>query len=109
MSKKLKEITDAQFQKEVIEANLPVLVDFWAPWCGPCKAMAPILENLAEEMADKLKIVKVDITTNQQFATANNVRSIPNFVLYKNGAKCEQFIGAKDKSELLKIINAALQ
>jgi thioredoxin 1 len=105
----LKEITDDEFQKEVIESDLPVLVDFWAPWCGPCKAMAPILEAIAKEMANKLKIVKVDITNNSQFAGINNVRSIPNFVLYKGGKKCEQFIGARDKSELLTIIKDALK
>ena len=108
MSSLLKEITDEQFTQEVIESTTPVLVDFWAPWCQPCKAMTPILEDIAKELGDKVKIVKVNIDSNQTFASQNNVRSIPNFVIYKNGSKCDQFVGTKSKNDLIKLIEGAL-
>ena len=108
MSKLLKEITDQQFTQEVVESKIPVLVDFWAPWCQPCKSMAPILEDVAKELGDKVKIVKVNIDDNSTFAAENNVRSIPNFVIYKNGSKVEQFVGTKSKNELIKLIENVL-
>ena len=108
MSELLKEITDEQFTQEVIESEIPVLVDFWAPWCQPCKAMMPVLENVAKELEGKIKIVKVNIDNNSAFATENNVRSIPNFVVYKNGTKCDQFVGSKSKDELIKLIEGVL-
>ena len=108
MSELLKEITDDQFTQEVIESPIPVLVDFWAPWCQPCKSMMPVLEDVAKELGDKIKIVKVNIDNNSVFAGENNVRSIPNFVVYKNGAKCDQFVGSKSKGELIKLIEGVL-
>ena len=108
MSELLKEITDEQFTQEVVESQIPVLVDFWAPWCQPCKAMMPVLEDVAKEFDGKLKIVKVNIDSDTAFAAENNVRSIPNFVIYKNGKKCEQFVGSKSKNDLIKLIEGVL-
>ena len=105
MSKTI-EVTNANFEQEVIKSNLPVLVDFWAPWCQPCLMMAPALEELSEELDGKLKICKLntEIPENQQLAIQYQIQSIPNMKLFKNGQIAKEFIGlrAKDvfKSEL---------
>ncbi len=108
MSELVKAISDEQFEQEVVNSDVPVLVDFWAPWCGPCKSMLPVVENVAKEMAGQLKVVKIDINENSEVANANNVRSIPNFIIYKGGVKREQFVGARDKSDLMSIIKSIL-
>jgi len=99
MSKTI-ELTNANFEQEVIKSNLPVLVDFWAPWCQPCLMMAPALEELSEELDGKLKICKLntEIPENQQLAIQYQVQSIPNMKLFKNGEVVKEFIGLRPKS-----------
>lgn len=87
-------VTDATFTTEVIESDLPVVVDIWATWCGPCKQIAPILEQLATEYADKVKIVKIDADTNPEAVTAAGVTSIPTLGFYRNGQRQDVLIGA---------------
>ena len=100
-------VTDNNFQAEVLEADKPVLVDFWAPWCGPCRVIAPHLEELGAER-DDLKIVKLNVDENPQTAAGYNVMSIPTLLLFKNGAVAHQIVGALPKSRLLQEIEPAL-
>jgi thioredoxin 1 len=100
-------VTDANFQAEVIECPEPVLVDFWAPWCGPCRIVAPHLEELAGERTD-LRIVKLNVDDNPQTAAKYNVMSIPTLLLFKNGQVAHQIIGALPKNRLVQEIGPAL-
>ena len=88
------DVTDENFQSEVIENDTPVLVDFWAPWCGPCRAMAPAIDAIADEMAGKLKVVKLNTQDNMETASKYGITSIPTFVVIKGGEVQEQVIGA---------------
>src|SRR4051794_15012230 len=99
MAGTLNEVTDANFQAEVIEAETPVLVDFWAPWCGPCRVVGPVLEEIASER-DDLRIVKLNVDENQQTAAAFEVLSIPTMILFKNGQVAKKVIGAYPKKRL---------
>ena len=89
--------TDATFQTEVLESELPVVVDIWATWCGPCKAIAPILDQLADEYAGRVKLVKVDADQNPETVTAAGVTSIPTLGFYRNGERVDVLIGAHPK------------
>ena len=100
MSDAIVNISDSNWQSEVIESESPVLVDFWAEWCGPCKAIAPVLEELATELDGKLKIAKVDVDTNQQLAGQFSIRSIPTLLLFSNGEVKEQLVGKMSKADL---------
>ncbi len=102
------EINDASFKTEVTDSPIPVLVDFWAPWCGPCKMIAPVLEELAQEYDGKAKIVKINIDDNQNTPAQFGVRSIPTLILFKNGNEVEKIIGAQSKDKLKAIIDSAL-
>ena len=102
------EITDASFKSEVTDSPVPVLVDFWAPWCGPCKMIAPVLEEIAQEYEGKAKIVKINIDDNQNIAAQFGVRSIPTLILFKNGSEVEKIIGAQGKDKLTALIDSAL-
>ena len=95
MSDKIEAATDATYEETVVESDLPVLVDFWAPWCGPCRAVGPVLEQIAEKYAGKVKVVKVNVDENQQIAASLGVRSIPMIVLYSGGQIQETVIGAR--------------
>jgi thioredoxin 1 len=102
------EISDANFKNEVLQANVPVLVDFWAPWCGPCRAIAPLLEELAGEYAGRAKIVKLNVDDHQQAAATYGIRSIPNLIVFKNGQVAQQIVGAVPKTKLTQALDAAL-
>lgn len=97
--------TDKSFEEDVIMSDLPVLVDFWAEWCGPCKMIGPILEELGTELAEKIKIVKVDVDSNNQTAMNYAIRSIPTLIIIKEGAVIAQHIGAASKAQLENFIN----
>ncbi len=99
------EVSDNSFEQEVLKSGVPVLVDFWAPWCGPCKSIAPVLEELATDYSGKLKIVKVNVDDNPKTPSQYNVRGIPNLVFFKNGEVVEQVVGAVPKDQLVDAIN----
>ena len=101
-------VTDASFKTDVLEAGLPVLVDFWAPWCGPCRAVAPVLDQLDGELAGRLKIVKMNVDENQQIPAQFGIRSIPTLMLFKDGKLASQKVGAAPKSDLSRWISAAV-
>jgi thioredoxin 1 len=107
MAGTLNDVTDTTFQAEVIEAEQPVLVDFWAPWCGPCRVVAPVLEEIAAERPD-LKIVKLNVDDNQQTAAAFEVLSIPTLILFKHGQVAKKVIGAYPKRKLEAELEPAL-
>lgn len=104
----VKEFTDANFEKEVLKAEGPVFVDFWAPWCGPCKMVAPVIEALATEMEGKVTVGKINVDDHQAFAQKYGVMSIPTMILFKDGAEAARTIGFTPKEELVKFIEAAL-
>jgi thioredoxin 1 len=104
----INEVTDNSFQAEVLEADTPVLVDFWAPWCGPCRMVAPVLEEMASERGDQLKIVKLNVDDNQQTAARFEVLSIPTMILFKHGQVAAKVIGAMPKKRLEAELEPAL-
>ena len=103
-----KAVTDLSFQQDVINSDKPVLVDFWADWCGPCKMIAPALEEISEELADKVTIAKVDIMENTDIASQFGVQSIPLMILFKDGKPVAQKLGAAPKSQLKGWIESVL-
>jgi thioredoxin 1 len=94
-------ITDSTFDAEVFKSDIPVLTDFWAEWCGPCKAIAPILVQIADEYAGRIKIAKIDVDQNNQMAMQLGVQSIPTLILFKNGQAVERLVGSMPKDRLL--------
>ncbi len=100
--------TDADFDQQVLQSDVPVLVDFWAPWCGPCKMIAPALDQLASEYAGKAKVVKIDIDQNRASAMKYHVRSIPMLLVFKNGQVQGTQIGAVGKAQLGQMLDKAL-
>ena len=96
----LQQITDIDFGKKVLQAQTPVIVDFWAEWCMPCKMLAPTFEELSNEYIDKVEFVKMDIDTNPETPTKYNIRSIPTLIIFSNGKPVEQLIGVLPKSEI---------
>jgi len=101
-------VTDATFEAEVLKSDKPVLTDFWAAWCGPCKRIAPVLEEMANDMGDQLKIAKVDVDENQRTMLAYNIMAIPTLLLFKDGKVVEQIVGFQGKDALLRKVQAHL-
>jgi thioredoxin 1 len=99
-------ITDDNFEQEVINSDIPVLIDFWAVWCGPCKIIAPVVEQLAEEYDGKLKVGKLDVDNNQETSIKYGVRSIPTLLVFKDGKVKETIIGAVPKQQIVQKISA---
>lgn len=100
--------TDANFQQEVLQSGVPVLVDFWATWCAPCKAIAPLIDIVADEYAGRVKVGKVNVDENQATPTKYNVRGIPTLILFKDGAVVDQIVGQVPKSQLDALLAKAL-
>jgi thioredoxin 1 len=108
MSGTVTEVTDNNFQAEVIESDVPVLVDFWAPWCGPCRMVSPVIEEIAQERGQDLKVVKLNIDENQETAVKFNVMSIPTLILFRHGAVAKTVVGAYPKRKLEEQLEPAL-
>ena len=98
------ETTDDNFHKEVLDSDIPVLVDFWAPWCGPCRMLIPTLQRISEENAGKIKIVKINIDENQEMAAKFGIRSIPTMIIFNKGELKNQIVGSLPKGQIEKII-----
>jgi len=102
------DVSDGNFKSEVLESDIPVLVDFWAPWCGPCQMVGPVLDELDKEMDGKIKIAKLNVDENQETASAYGVLSIPTMILIKNGKKVDQVVGALPKAQLKSFLEKAI-
>jgi len=106
MSDLIHHVSDATFEPEVLKADLPVLVDYWAEWCGPCKAIAPVLDEVAKEYSGRLKVAKVNVDENQETPRKYGIRGIPTLMLFKNGNMEAQKIGALSKSQLTAFLDS---
>jgi thioredoxin 1 len=104
MSDSMIKLTDAEFENQVINSEKPILVDYWAEWCGPCKMIAPILEEIANEMSDKVLVGKLNVDENSQTPPKYGIRGIPTLILFKNGEAVGTHVGALSKSDLVKFI-----
>ncbi|HEX6969669.1 MAG TPA: thioredoxin [Micromonosporaceae bacterium] len=105
---KLKAVTDASFVSDVLQSDKPVLVDFWAEWCQPCRKVAPLLEEIADELGDKVSIVKLNIDENPETVRAYRVMSVPTLTVFRNGKPVQSLVGARPKRDLVKLIESAL-
>ncbi|MGA2732904.1 MAG: thioredoxin [Syntrophobacteraceae bacterium] len=103
------EVTDSSFEQEVLQSELPVLVDFWAPWCGPCRAIAPVVEELSADYGPKLKVVKCNVDDNPKVPGKYGIRAIPTLIIFKGGNVSEQITGAVAKSQITAAINKAVE
>jgi thioredoxin 1 len=101
-------VTESSFATEVLQSKIPVLVDFWAPWCGPCRKTAPIVEEIAIQFAGKIKVAKVNVDDNQELSTKYNIRGIPSLLLFKDGEVADTNVGMVTKSQLVDFINKNL-
>ena len=103
------DLTEAGFPAEVLQSELPVLVDFWAPWCGPCRRVAPMVEQLAQQYAGQAKFVKIDVDQNQELAGSYGIHSIPTLMLFKKGEVVDRFVGIPPMNRLQDAINQAVE
>ncbi len=108
MAGKIVEITDSTFEQEVLQSEVPVLVDFWAPWCGPCRAIAPVVDELANEYAEKLKVAKCNVDDNPKTPSRYGIRAIPTLIIFKGGNVSEQITGAVAKSQIAAAVEKAM-
>ena len=108
MSDAIVHTTDTSFENDVLQSDVPALVDFWAAWCGPCKMIAPLLDELADEYAGRIKICKVDVDSNPETAAKFNVRGIPTLLVFKNGSVEATKVGALSKAQLVEFIDSIL-
>src|SRR6185295_2015299 len=104
MSERVKEVSDGSFKNDVLESGKPVLVDFWAPWCGPCRMLAPTVEAIAEQFSERASVVKVNVDDNPATAEAYQIRGIPTLILFKDGTEVERMIGAAGKEAISSLI-----
>ena len=104
----IKHVSDSNFEGEVLKSPTPVLIDFWAPWCGPCKAIAPMIDELADQYAGKLKVVKMNVDENPDTPARYGVRGIPNLLIIKGGQVKDQIVGAVPKGHLVRALDTAL-
>lgn len=108
MGEHVTEFTDQNFESEVLQADTPVVVDFWAEWCGPCKAIAPVIDELSEEYLGKVKFGKVNVDFNQQTAMNYGIRSIPSLLFFNNGSVVNQIIGSVPKDNIVRILKETI-
>jgi thioredoxin 1 len=108
MAGNVNEITDSTFEQEVLQASVPVLVDFWAPWCGPCRAIAPVIDELCGEYGEKLKVFKCNVDDNPKTPSRYGIRAIPTLIIFKGGNVSEQITGAVAKSQIAAAIDKAV-
>ena len=104
----LHQVSDASFDQDILKSDKPVLVDFWAPWCGPCRSVAPIVEELANQYAGKVKVAKINVDESSDVAMKYQVTSIPTFILFKNGQVADRMLGALPRGEFVKFIDRNL-
>jgi thioredoxin len=102
------EVSDTTFEGDILKSDKPVLVDFWAPWCGPCRSVAPIVDDLANQYKDKLKVAKINVDESSEVAMKYQVTSIPTFIVFKNGQVADRVLGALPRSEFVKFIDRNL-
>jgi thioredoxin 1 len=101
----VKEVSDSSFDGDILKSAVPVLVDFWAPWCGPCRSVAPIIDDLANQYSGKLKVAKINVDESTEVAMRYQITSIPTFILFKNGQVADRALGALPRSEFVKLID----